>query len=118
MRPAARCLMLAIVLASLAAPSLAANSGLQGIDWLKITPNGVMLALKNFELSDVDAGACIDPGAPYFYLPSTEGNFEERVATLLTALSGGHRISIAYWSCGANPGVSPMVQLGHITIRP
>ena len=99
-------------------PSFASSTGLKTISWVKVTSNGVMLKLEDFDITDVDANSCADPGQPYFYMAATEENYEEKLATVLTALSGGHRINIAYYACGNNPGVSPLLPLGNLTLYP
>lgn len=98
-------------------PAMAASSGYYDIAWIKITPDGVMVALSGFTLQDADPNVCADPGQAYFYLPDTAKNYEERYAALLTAVAGDREISIAYWSCGTNPGAQPMLALGNINLR-
>lgn len=100
-----------------ATSAMAAASGYHTISWIKITPDGVMVKLDDFELTDVDPTTCADPGQPYFYLPDTAKNYEERYAAMLSAVAGDRELSIAYWSCGTNPGGQPMLALGNINFR-
>lgn len=98
-------------------PALAASTGYKDIAWIKVTPDGVMIALDGFTLADYDATTCADPGQAYFYLPSTAKNYEERYAAILTAVTAERQINVAYWSCGENPGANPMLALGNLNYR-
>ena len=101
-----------------ASPSSAAFTGEHSIKTFKVENGGLLFELDGFTENDVDPAACATPGGPYLWLSSSEANYEELFATLLSAFLSGAPVNVSYYECGTYaPPATPYVRAGSVTLK-